>query len=154
MENSGVYDLISFEANLSLPRKGSIIRKGNVMRFYKVALALIPILAAAPASADLYARLGQLEDCSPYNTASFSFNKDGPSEYMPCHECNLVELNNPTAIRGLNSTLFDAVVTEEGVYEPIGRVQMTFSTLYYQGAVVEVLIRTSESGTVIYQPCR
>ena len=153
MENSGVYDLINFEANLSLPRKGSIIRKGNVMRFYKVALALIPILAAAPASADLYARLGQLEDCGTYYEAEFSFNKDGPSFYFSGGEGGLVELNNPAAIRGLNSTLFDAVITEEGMYEPMGRMQMTFSTLYYQGVVVEVLISSSEFGTFIYQPC-
>ena len=120
------------------------------MRFYKVALALIPILAAAPVSADDYARLGQLEDCGTYESVYFSFNKDGSTEYI---EGGYIELNNPVAIRGLNSTLFDAVVTEEGVYEPIGRVQMTFSTLYYQGDSVEVLIRSSEIGTVIYQPC-
>jgi hypothetical protein len=42
---------------------------------------------------------------------------------------------------------------EEGTYEPMGRMQMTFSTLYYQGVVVEVLISSSEFGTFIYQPC-
>ena len=119
----------------------------QLKRFLRVILCAI---SAAAVSADTYAPVGQRNLCGTYQEASFTIESEGVASYFPGGEGGLIQLENPISVRGLGSTLYDGIVVDEGFFEPIGRIQITFSS--YNGTNV-LVVTTSPWGTAIYERC-
>lgn len=115
------------------------------------AFCLVAGLCPGLAGAEAFSDFGRPEQCGTY--AEVSYDRDS---YFPGGEAGLLSLTNPQAVQGLNVLLADAIVSEEGMADPAGRVMAVRAPLLVaEGAAAsDVLVVVTEAGIRLLQPCR